>query len=274
LECACLVDGRAGNTIKLSQIRGKDDYVLDGEDGGKGTYNNQGWNRGDFVVNCRIDGRRFGAYNTVIVKLSNRRKCGEKTMKKEKILFVGNSYTYYNDMPDKIFTAKAEEAGRLFTVFKVLKGGYKLSQYADPENPYGILLRETVKDQYFDYVVLQDQSCNPFVDQEDFMCGVSSLKELLSEHTDHFVLYATWGRKTGSPDLEKLQIGSAEMTRKLAEAYDLAGEKFGMSVAHVGKVFAERSRQDPSVDLYDEDMTHPSLAGSMLAAETILAAIN
>lgn len=195
-------------------------------------------------------------------------------MKEEKILFIGNSYTYYHDMPDKLFYSKAKEAGRYFKVFTIVKGGYKLSQYVDPENPYGILLREMIRDEHFDYIVLQDQSCNPIVNREDFLYGVSSLKELLSDHADHFVLYATWGRKTGSPDLEKLQISSLEMTQKLAEAYDLAGEKFGMGVAHVGMVFAERSRQDPSVDLYDEDMTHPSLAGSMLAAETILAAIN
>jgi len=194
-------------------------------------------------------------------------------MKEEKILFIGNSYTYYHDMPSRLFVSKAAEAGRSFEVYTVLKGGYKLSQYADPENPYGILLRETIENQHFDYVVLQDQSCNPIVDPENFLHGVESLKELLSDYTEHFILYATWGRKEGSSELEQLQITSTEMTQKLAEAYDLAGKKFGMVVAHVGKAFAERRKNNPLSELYEADMSHPSLEGSTLAAETILAVL-
>ena len=41
----------------------------------------------------------------------------------------------------------------------------------------------------------------------------------------------------------------------------------------LGKAFAERIKRDPEAELYDADMTHPSLDGSILAAETILAVI-
>ena len=50
------------------------------------------------------------------------------------ILFVGNSYTFFNDMPHACFKKIAEEAGYSVTVTAVTKGGAYLYQYADPEH--------------------------------------------------------------------------------------------------------------------------------------------
>jgi hypothetical protein len=52
----------------------------------------------------------------------------------KKILFIGNSYTYFNDMPAAIFAPLAQEQGTPFAVTAVTRGGYYLSQFADPEN--------------------------------------------------------------------------------------------------------------------------------------------
>ena len=35
----------------------------------------------------------------------------EEKMKKYRVLFIGNSYTYFNDMPKSLFEAIAKEAG-------------------------------------------------------------------------------------------------------------------------------------------------------------------
>ena len=80
------------------------------------------------------------------------------------------------------------------------------------------------------------------------------------------MLYATPGRKEGHPDLAELGMSSAEMAEKVAAAYDAVGEKFGLPVAQVGRVFLAHSGED----LYDPDLLHPSLRGSTLAAEEIL----
>lgn len=191
----------------------------------------------------------------------------------QNILFIGNSYTYYNDMPEQIFAKMAAEAGHPFEVTKITHGGYKLSQYANPQDEEGIRLRQAIKDKHFDYVVLQDHSCRAVVDKEDFFCGIRDLKALLQEQTDHFVLYATWGRKKGSQTLEELHLTCAEMTEKLYSAYTEAGEMFDMKVAHVGKAFAKCAAEHPETELFNPDLSHPSLEGSKLAAKTILATI-
>lgn len=61
------------------------------------------------------------------------------------------------------------------------------------------------------------------------------------------------------------------MTEKLAAAYDEAGRRFGMPVAHAGKAFADHRAKDPDAELYDPDGSHPLYKGSEVAAETILA---
>ena len=185
--------------------------------------------------------------------------------KKLRVLFVGNSYTYYNDMPQAAFTELAKAAGFEVEVTAVTQGGYKLCWVADPENEHGKRLREAVAGKHFDCAVLQEQSMNPIKDEKVFFAGIEGVKSLIS--ADRFVLYATWGRNDGSPDLLALGLTRVEMTEKLSEAYNRAGRHFGMAVAEVGKAFLAQPDKDA---LYDPDMTHPSAVGSEIAARVIL----
>jgi hypothetical protein len=84
------------------------------------------------------------------------------------------------------------------------------------------------------------------------------------------MLYATPGRKEGHGDLAELGMSSAELTEKLAQAYDAVGEKFGLPVAQVGRAFLTYREAHPEAELYDPDLLHPSMLGSALAAEEIL----
>lgn len=43
-------------------------------------------------------------------------------------LFIGNSYTYYNDMP-KLFETLCRENGKDVTAYSVTKGGRELRRY-------------------------------------------------------------------------------------------------------------------------------------------------
>lgn len=52
------------------------------------------------------------------------------------ILFIGNSYTYFNDMPATL-EALAQAAGQDAKVFSVTKGGYTLASLASDDNEHG-----------------------------------------------------------------------------------------------------------------------------------------
>ena len=192
---------------------------------------------------------------------------------KKKILFICNSYTYYHDMPERIFAPLAKEKGFDFEVQSVTHGGYKLEWFADPENEEGKRLRSVVEGRHFDCIVLQDHSLSTIQDPGGFFGGIRSLKALLEDKTDQFVLYGTWARKPGCETLEQIGMTNPEMTRHIAEHYDEAGHRFGMRVAHVGKAFASYTAEHPEAELYFTDLHHSSELGSAIAAAVLLEAI-
>lgn len=186
------------------------------------------------------------------------------------ILFIGNSYTFYNDMPEAIFAPMAERAGYPCNVTSVIHGGYHLYQFADPENEEGKRLRATIAGNHYDAVILQDHSMGPIRKREAFEKAVGDLIVLLNGQADQFVLYATWGRHPDSPDLAGVGLTNPEMTAKLSKAYNEVGARYGIKVAEVGKAFAAHRAAHPEDELYNPDLTHPSALGSTVAAETIL----
>ena len=188
-------------------------------------------------------------------------------VKKLSVLFVGNSYTYFNKMPQTFFTDEAKAAGYEVEVTEITKGGYRLCQFADPENEHGQRLREAIDGQHYDFAVLQEQSINPIKDEAQFLAGVEGVKALID--ADKFILYATWGRNDGSPQLEELGLTRAEMTEKLSLAYNKAGQLYGMSVAEVGKAFLAYAEKADKDELYNPDKSHPSPLGSSVAAKVI-----
>jgi hypothetical protein len=115
---------------------------------------------------------------------------------------------------------------------------------------------------------LQEQSVLPAQKHESFAEGIRIVLALLGDQVDQVLLYATWGRKAGHKTLETNGWDTETMAKLLADSYDKAGAEFGFTVSHVGKAFLWVYTRHPEIELYDPDMTHPSYAGSCLAALT------
>ena len=184
-----------------------------------------------------------------------------------KILFIGNSYTYCNDLP-RLVEKLARENGKNVQVFSVTRGGRMLLQLADPEDDAVAELKALLKAHHFDFCFLQEQSVLPARYYEGFSAGVACALELLGDRVDQVILYATWGRKEGSPVLQELGMSSSEMTAALTAAYRKAASQYGLGISEVGEKFLRARAVDPAVELYAEDFAHPSYAGSCLAAMT------
>ncbi|MGM9636697.1 MAG: hypothetical protein ACI3YK_01785 [Eubacteriales bacterium] len=182
-----------------------------------------------------------------------------------KVLFVGNSYTFYNDLPSR-FEKLARENGREVTAFSVTEGGRKLVRYQDPSDPYTQKLEDVLAQEHFDVAFLQEFSVLPASDYDTFLSGVRYLTEKLRGRADRIILYATWGRKPGSPDLEKFGWTNESMTHALADAYTRAAKELSLEVSYVGPAFRKVLVSHPEIELYNPDKTHPSREGSALAA--------
>ena len=181
------------------------------------------------------------------------------------ILFIGNSYTYYNEMP-KIFEALAKENGFEISVDSVTKGGRKLYENLDPCDENHRLIRSLCDSKAYDVLFLQENSTLPLRDSKAFMQGAKELALLIGAKKN--ILYATWGRKNGSPTLSELGISSEEMTDTVHEQYLLVAKNLGMDISPVGLSFKYLSSALPIIDLYSSDLSHPSYLGSCVAALT------
>lgn len=58
------------------------------------------------------------------------------------ILFIGNSYTYYNDQPD-LLKKIVQGQGFSAEVNSITRGSYSLQQFADGGDEYGKLVENT-----------------------------------------------------------------------------------------------------------------------------------
>ena len=181
-----------------------------------------------------------------------------------KILFIGNSYTYFHTMP-KTVESIARAEGLDWTVDAITKGGWYLSRFADPENEMHAPLQEKLN-MAWDAVFLQDNSCGPLTDREGFITGAQKICLMMKELPTRLFMYVTWSRMDGCPMLEELGLTRPEMTAQLHAAYTEAAEKIGAQLSDVGGAFAFAHEYCPEVDLYHQDLSHPSAAGSYLAA--------
>ena len=112
---------------------------------------------------------------------------------------------------------------------------------------------------------------DPNVTNEDGSANrgsIAAMKELLQAQTDHFVLYATWGRKSGSETLAKHNWTTEEMNAQLLFSYRKVAESVGAKVSPVGSSFLKVTLSNPEINLHNPDFSHPSYHGSCLAALT------
>ena len=182
-----------------------------------------------------------------------------------RILFIGNSHTYFNDLPG-VFRAICRDRGRDVETDSVTKGGYTFAHFLSEKNETGRQVRARLAGPRYDYVVLQEQTVYPITAPHTFRRGAARLCELVRENGAVPVLYATWAYQKDGKQLQKFGIDYDEMYRKMHEAYAEAAEKNHTLLADVGSAFYEKTETE---NLFNDDGSHPNEAGSNLAAETI-----
>ena len=183
------------------------------------------------------------------------------------ILFVGNSFTYFYDVP-YLFEEYGNRAGLDLSVDALTKGGWTLGQFGDIQDDYGKKLRELLNSgKKYDRVILQEQSSLPIRNYSYFAESIEILLKLIYDNNPQadVTLYATWGYKDGHEDLIPLSLNSKQMMEGLKIAYHKAAEQFSLKVVDVGEAFYLLQR-DSELDPYYKDLKHPSIVGSTLSA--------
>lgn len=185
-----------------------------------------------------------------------------------RVLFIGNSFTYYNTLTGLLWE-EAHLNGIDFTVEEITVGGYYLHQYIDPKDKHGTAVPYKLRQHAFDIVVLQDQSANPARNREDFLTAASDLCKRIRAIGGTPCFYQTWSYREGSEKLASVDMTYEGLYLALKDAYEEAARKNEALLSPVGTAFFECAKEHPEIDLYSkEDNYHPSLAGSYLAMLT------
>ena len=181
-----------------------------------------------------------------------------------RILMLGNSLTFANDMPSMLAEITGAE------VVHHTRGGARLAEQLNPKTQMGEKTKAALENESWDYVILQEMSNGPITARKTFLANSERLCKKIKAAGAKPIFYATWAYRRGSEDLERLGLAYDVMAAQLAEAYREAAEANEALIAEVGQRFYELADRK---DLYAEDGQHPNEQGARLAAETIAAVI-
>ena len=169
-----------------------------------------------------------------------------------RILFVGNSFSSRNDLPGLV-TGLAASVGRVVETSSIVAGGASLRRHFNA----GTVAR-ALADSRWDFVVLQEQSTLPIKNPGRYHENVRALNPEIRASGATVVLYLTWARRA-----------APESQQQLTDAVMAIGREIGARIAPVGIAWQALASSHPDIDLYAADGSHPSMAGSFLAASVL-----
>lgn len=192
-----------------------------------------------------------------------------KSPKSIQVLFIGNSYTYYNELP-KILEDMAASTGDKMTSDSSTPGGYTFKQHTT-----NVVTLNKIKQGTWDYVVLQEQSTIPSSPASEVEKNVYpyaySLDSMVHKYNPNAksIFYMTWGRKNG--DKARCEAWPPVCTYKgmdslLRVSYTKMAKSSHALLSPVSVVWKYLREHNPSIELYDTDGSHPAMAGSYAAA--------
>lgn len=186
-----------------------------------------------------------------------------------RVLFVGNSYTAANNLPQLISDLSAS-LGDTIVFASNTPGGYTFQLHSADATTLSL-----IQSQPWDFVVLQEQSQRPAfppsqvaVEVYPYARQIDSLIKLNNPCTET-VFYMTWGRKYG--DASNCAVWPpvctfSGMQQQLRDAYLQMGDDNTALVAPCGMAWQQSWTTDSSINLWVNDNSHPSLEGSYLNA--------
>jgi hypothetical protein len=167
-----------------------------------------------------------------------------------KILFIGNSHTYMNDMPELARRMIEDATGEACEVFMLAYSGRSLKWHMEEEY---FSERFNILHGNYDYCVIQEQA-HPMTAEEDTIKYATKIVELCKQVGTVPVIFETWAEKV-KPE------NQAEMNHR----YRSLATKLDVKLAPIGEIWSEVLNSS-DVELYFRDGEHASAAGDYLIA--------
>ncbi|HNW70591.1 MAG TPA: PKD domain-containing protein [Bacteroidales bacterium] len=187
----------------------------------------------------------------------------------KRALFIGNSYTYVNDLPQMVADAAVSAGDTLFFDSNSI-GGYTFQQHSVNATTLSKIAAGN-----WDYVILQEQSQYPSFPIAQVEAEVFPYAKMLDSTINannpcaETVFFMTWGRKNG--DASNCAVWPPVCTYQGMDSllnlrYRMMADSNDAILSPVGAVWHYIRQNYPAIELYNADESHPSIAGSYAAA--------
>jgi hypothetical protein len=173
------------------------------------------------------------------------------------VLFIGNSFTARNDLPAMIANLAASR-GITLQHRLISAGGASLRRHWNAGTA-----ATAIRAGSYDCVVLQEQSTLPIKNPHRMHENVRLFDEEIKRAGSRTALYLTWARRAAA-------LAAQE---QITEAYLTIGKELGATVVPVGVARQAVLGEHDCPLLHDRDGSHPTPAGSYLAACAFVAAL-
>ncbi len=184
-----------------------------------------------------------------------------------KILFIGNSLTYFNDMPGMV-EQLAVTARKAVVVDQAVVGGVALRNLVN--NP-DINARINAND--WDFVALQSDDITAFPDM--YQIEINTLKafesKILANNSSTKIIYLmVWGLRDGVTVLELngeyVFYSYLDYMLKIYHGALYIADRLDLLIAPAGWAWRQTRNERPALELFSSDKAHPSYRGSYLTA--------
>ncbi len=188
-----------------------------------------------------------------------------------RVLFLGNSYTGVNNLP-QITQRLAAAANKTLIIDSNTPGGYTLEGHSTNTTSLSKIMQGN-----WDFVILQEQSQIPtigFYRYNSMYPGGQRLNDTIKKYNPcgKVVMYMTWGRRfggqqcdAGATNCSPVFVDFSHMQDSLESAYVEIAGNIDAYVSPVGIAW-KNVIEDTSIVLHSGDNSHPNYTGSYLTA--------
>jgi hypothetical protein len=170
-----------------------------------------------------------------------------------KVLFIGNSLTYQNDLPLTVGQLALSAGLPECYCVAIAYPDFALEDHYD----FGDAVR-ALEDESWDYVVMQQGPSALASSRANLITWAGVFGDMIDENGAQSVMYGVW------PEYERL----SEFPN-VTESYRQAANAIGALFAPAGEAWLNAWEQDSTLPLYAADDFHPSTMGTYLAALTV-----
>ena len=175
------------------------------------------------------------------------------------VLFVGNSYTYGNNLPHIIAILSEGTNTKLFTRKSVIDGAHLWEHW---NGDRGLQTKQIIREGDFDIVVLQDYSMSAIETPDSTLKYVRLFAEYIDQLGGKTYLYNTWARKK-----------VPQFQTEIDEMYTRAALDNRIERVPVGSAWELAQAIRPTVELFTSDGSHPNALATLLTACVFVRAI-